>query len=68
MTTEKEKVFIGGDSAGANSGWDVRIRKYPKVFKVNDFAIGCTTSFRVIQLIRFSFKPPKINKNQEYLY
>lgn len=61
---EKEKVFIGGDSAGA-SGLDVRIRKDPKVFKINDFAIGCTSSFRMIQLIRFSFKSPYIKKNQD---
>lgn len=55
---EKEKVFIGGDSAGV-AGLDVTIRKDPKVFKIGDFVIGCTSSFRMIQLIRYSFKPPK---------
>lgn len=56
---EKEKVYIGGDSAGVG-GLDVIIRKDVKVFKVGEFVIGCTTSFRMLQLIRFSLKPPKI--------
>src|SRR5689334_16657482 len=55
---EKKKVYIGGDSAGV-AGLDVTVRKDPKVFKVGDFVIGCTTSFRMMQLIRFSFNPPK---------
>lgn len=55
---QKGKVYIGGDSAGV-SGLDVTIRKDPKVFIVDDFVFGCTWSFRMIQLIRFSFKPPK---------
>lgn len=52
------KVVIGGDSAGVG-GLDIAIRRDVKVFKVGDFVIGCTSSFRMIQLIRFSFKPPK---------
>lgn len=52
------KVYVGGDSAGV-SRLDVRIRKDSKVFKKGEFVIGCTTSFRMIQLIRFSFNPPK---------
>jgi ATP-dependent protease HslVU (ClpYQ) peptidase subunit len=55
---KEDKVLIGGDSAGVG-GYDVTIRKDVKVFKVGDFVIGCTTSFRMIQLIRFSFSPPK---------
>lgn len=55
---EKEKVWIGADSAGV-SGLDVTIRKDVKVFKKGEFVIGCTSSFRMIQLIRFSFTPPK---------
>lgn len=55
---EKEKVFIGADSASVG-GLNITIRKDPKVFKVGDFIIGCTTSWRMIQLIRYSFKPPK---------
>lgn len=55
---EKEKVYIGADSAGV-SGLDVVVRKDVKVFKKGEFVIGCTSSFRMIQLIRFSFVPPK---------
>lgn len=55
---QKGKVYIGGDSAGV-AGQSVTVRKDPKVFKVGDFVIGCTSSFRMIQLIRFSFSPPK---------
>jgi ATP-dependent protease HslVU (ClpYQ) peptidase subunit len=54
---DKGNVYIGGDSAGA-SDFDITIRKDPKVFKVDDFVFGCTTSYRMIQLIMFSFIPP----------
>jgi len=53
------RVYIGGDSAGV-SGADVMIRKDTKVFKNGQFVIGCTTSFRMIQILKFKFKPPKI--------
>lgn len=57
---KNDKVYIGGDSAGVG-GLDIRERKDVKVFKVGEFVIGCTSSFRMIQLIRFSFNPPKIH-------
>lgn len=53
-----KRTVIGGDSAGV-AGLDITIRKDVKVFKVQEFVIGCTSSFRMIQLIRFSFNPPK---------
>lgn len=56
---QKEKTYIGADSAGV-AGLDVSIRKDPKVFKVGDFVIGCTSSFRMIQLLRFSLQLPKV--------
>jgi len=62
----KEKVIIGGDSAGSN-GYDVVIRKDPKVFRNGPFVIGCTSSFRMIQILRFGLKPPKI-KGDLYRY
>lgn len=55
---EKEKVFIGADSAGV-AGLNITVRKDPKVFKKGDFVIGCTTSWRMIQIIQYSFNPPK---------
>jgi hypothetical protein len=56
---KEKKVYVGADSAGVG-GLDIRERKDVKVFKVGEFVIGCTSSFRMIQLIRFSFNPPKI--------
>ena len=56
---KENKVLMGGDSSGV-SGWDLTIRKDAKVFKNGEFVIGCTSSFRMIQLLQFSFKPPEI--------
>lgn len=61
---DKNGLYIGADSAACAS-YDKTIRKDTKVFKVQDFIIGCTSSFRMIQLLRFSFKPPKIKKKQD---
>ncbi len=70
IDNKNKKVIIGGDSAAVTSGgsYDITIRKDPKVFKNGDFIIGCTTSFRMIQLLRFSFKPPEINVDDIYRY
>lgn len=62
----KQKVIIGADSAGSN-GRDISRRKDPKVFKTGPFVIGCTSSFRMIQVLRFAFDPPKI-KGDLYRY
>jgi hypothetical protein len=51
-------VYLGGDSAGI-SGWDLTVRADPKVFTVGPYAIGYTTSFRMGQLLRYAFDPPK---------
>lgn len=58
----KGNVLIAGDSA-AVSGIDIQIEKQPKVFKNGDFIFGCTSSFRMIQLLKFNFKPPLIDQN-----
>jgi ATP-dependent protease HslVU (ClpYQ) peptidase subunit len=62
-----KKVIMGGDSAGVD-GYSIFIRKDEKIFKNGLFVIGCTTSFRMIQLLRYSFKPPKINNKNLYEY
>ena len=60
---ENDKVFIGADSAGI-AGYSLSIRKDPKVFKVGEFVIGCTSSFRMIQLLNFSLELPELKKDE----
>ena len=63
---EKEKVYIGGDSAGVG-GARIYIRKDKKVFlKDNKFIIGFTSSFRMGQLLMCDdrFKIREQNKNE----
>ena len=64
---KNKKVLIGADSAGSD-GLNVTIRKDAKVFKNGDFVIGCTSSFRMIQLLRFSFTPPRVYDKDIYEY
>jgi ATP-dependent protease HslVU (ClpYQ) peptidase subunit len=58
------EVYIGGDSAGV-SGWDLTIRADSKVFRVGEFLMGFTTSFRMGQLIRYAFTPPKVEPGDD---
>lgn len=55
----KGKVYIGADSCGSN-GFTKETRIEPKVFKNGDFLIGCTSSFRMIDLLKWKFNPPTI--------
>lgn len=55
---DSKGVYIGGDSAGLN-GWDINTRTDEKVFKKNGFLFGFTGSFRITQLLRYSFDPPE---------
>jgi len=50
-------VYVGGDSA-AVAGWDVQSITHPKVFRVGDFIIGYTTSFRMGQLLEYNLTVP----------
>ena len=54
-----DNVYIGGDRAGVAGVSHLRIREDEKVFKKNGFVFGYTSSFRMGQLIRFKFDPPK---------
>lgn len=65
--TENNRVVMGADSAGSTS-YEIRIRKDTKIFKNGDFVIGCTSSFRMIQILRFSFKPPEVGDKDIYEY
>ena len=52
------RVHIGGDSAGV-AGLSLVVRADKKVFRNGDFVMGFTSSFRMGQLLRYSFVPPK---------
>src|SRR4051812_3616610 len=60
------KVHIGADSAGV-SGWSLSIRRDRKVFKNGPFLIGFTTSFRMGQLLQYSFQPPVRHPDREVM-
>lgn len=55
---EDGKVYIGGDSA-SNAGGNLKIRKQSKVVNKGGILFGFSGSFRVAQLIEYSFNIPK---------
>jgi len=58
-------VWIGGDSAGVRcQSLELRIRKDENVFKNGNMLFGYTDSFRMGQLLRYSFSPPEQSKNK----
>lgn len=65
----KGKIYIGGDSASVD-GYSVNVRVDQKVFRNGDFLIGFAGSFRMGQIMRFHFNPPKHpagKSNYEYM-
>lgn len=60
-------VYMGADSAGVG-GYDLTVRADQKVFINDGFLIGFTSSFRMGQLLRYSFKPPKYRPEEKDLY
>lgn len=53
------KVYIGGDSIGfCPSTYAKTVRADEKVFHNGEFIFGFTTSFRMGQILRYSFTPP----------
>jgi ATP-dependent protease HslVU (ClpYQ) peptidase subunit len=52
------RVHIAGDSAGSSDS-QITIRRDPKVFRNGNVIFGCTTSYRMIQLLRYTFVPPR---------
>lgn len=57
-------VWIGGDSAGV-AGLDLTVRADAKVFRNGEFLFGFTSSFRMGQLLRYSFVPPALEEKQD---
>ena len=62
--SEGERVWIGGDSAGAKD-WSIAIRADEKVFCNGPFIMGFTSSFRMGQLLRYAFTPPDLPSNDD---
>lgn len=54
----KGKVYMGADSAGVG-GLNLSIRKDPKIYINGPFMFGFTSSFRMGQILGYSFNPPK---------
>ena len=52
-------VYMGSDHAASDekSGWIIS-RKEPKCFKVGQYAVAFTDSFRMGQILQYSWKPP----------
>lgn len=63
---DKGTIYMGGDSAGVNrTSLNITVRLDEKVFKNGPFLMGGTTSFRMLQLLRYKFAPPKQTTNQD---
>jgi hypothetical protein len=61
-------VTIGGDSAGTSSSHQQTLRADPKIFRVDNFLFGCTSSFRMMQLLRYSLDLPKLEDDDIFRY
>jgi 20S proteasome alpha/beta subunit len=64
VVSKDGSIYIGGDSA-AVAGYSIVPRKDPKVFIKDGFIFGFTTSFRMGDIIRYSWDIPKIKANQD---
>lgn len=67
LDKKSKKVYIGGDSASSNTEF-ITQSKDKKIFKNGDFIFGCITSWRMIQLLKYSFVPPQINSDDIHHY
>ncbi|MGW0795174.1 hypothetical protein [Streptomyces sp. NPDC002692] len=51
------RVHLGADSAGV-AGYTLTVRADAKLFRSGPYVMGFTSSFRMGQLLRYSFQPP----------
>lgn len=58
------KIYMGADSLGSN-GYSKVIRQDKKVFIKNNMIFGFTSSFRMGQILEYSFNIPEQNKKQK---
>jgi hypothetical protein len=61
------RVYLGGDSAAVDDWGRIQTRAEPKVFEKLGYAIGYTDSFRLGQLLRHKFDPPKFSRRKDIL-
>jgi hypothetical protein len=55
----ENKVYLGGDAAASDDKTGLIVQRTdPKVFKVGQFGIGFTDSFRMGQILQYNWKPP----------
>ncbi len=59
---ENNKIYIGGDTIGVG-GYSKVFRTDGKVFKKNNMIFGFTSSYRMGQILRYSFVPPTREEN-----
>jgi ATP-dependent protease HslVU (ClpYQ) peptidase subunit len=66
--SENGQVYMGADSCASN-GWEARITKLPKMFRVGKFLIGFTGSIRMGQILQYHLDiPPQGEEpDEEYL-
>ncbi len=60
-------VCMGGDSAGVGPGYCLQQRADQKVFRNGDYLFGFTSSFRMGQLLRYRFEPPRRHPDDDLL-
>lgn len=58
------KIWIGGDSAGVGD-YALTVRADRKVFVNDGFVMGFTSSFRMGQLLRHAFTPPRPQPDED---
>jgi ATP-dependent protease HslVU (ClpYQ) peptidase subunit len=55
----ENKVFLGGDASASDDKSGLIFQRHdPKVFKVGQFGIGFVDSFRMGQILQYSWTPP----------
>lgn len=56
---DSNKVYMGGDSAASDDKTGLIVQRTdPKVFKIGQYGIGFTDSFRMGQILQYGWKPP----------
>lgn len=63
VDTPSGVVYMGGDSA-ATGGWDLTVRRSPKVFRNGPMLMGVTGYARMAQILQYAFTPPAMPDGQ----